>query len=187
MAYRAAVLLGWMAIAAAMPVDAQTVTIDLLKKEQEAEYKLGPGDILKITVFKQQDISTTYRVDGNGEVSFPLVGNVKAAGKTIQQFQESLVNKLKDGFLVNPSVSIEVTNYRPFFILGEVKSPGNFPFQAGMTVINAVALAGGFTNRAAKDDITITRIVDGKETKISATHNQIVMPGDTIEVAQRLF
>jgi polysaccharide export outer membrane protein len=153
----------------------------------DTEYRLGPGDILKITIFKHEDISASYRVEGNGDVSFPMVGSIKASGRTVPQFQESLVKKLKEGYLKNPSVSIEVTNYRPFFILGEVKAPGNYPYQSRITVINAVALAGGFTNRAAKEEITITRIIDGKETKIKAAHNQVVLPGDTIEIAQRLF
>ena len=165
---------------------AQTVSLkaQLANKNQ---YTLGPGDILRINVFKHKDITGDYRIDGSGNVSFPLVGNIKAEGKTAQQFKENLIERLKAGYLVNPNVSIEVTNYRPFFILGEVNSPGNFPYQNGMTVINAVALAGGFTNRADKNDITITRIVGGKETKIRASLSHVVMPGDTIDVSQRLF
>ncbi|MDH5637749.1 MAG: polysaccharide export protein [Nitrospinota bacterium] len=165
---------------------AQTVSLKA-QLADKSQYTLGPGDILKIKVFKHKDITGDYRVDGTGNVSFPLVGNIKAEGKTVQQFKESLIEKLKAGYLVNPNVSIEVTNYRPFFILGEVNSPGNFPYQNGMTVINAVALAGGFTNRADKADITITRIVGGKETKIRASLSHVVMPGDTIDVSQRLF
>lgn len=165
---------------------AQTVSLKA-QLADNSQYTLGPGDILRIKVFKHKDITGDYRVDGTGNIAFPLVGNIRAEGKTVQQFQKSLIEKLKAGYLVNPNVSIEVTNYRPFFILGEVNSPGNFPYQNGMTVINAVALAGGFTNRADKGDITITRIVAGKETKIHASLNQVVLPGDTIDVSQRLF
>ena len=167
-------------------INAQTVSL----KEQlsdNSQYTLGPGDILRITVFKHNDLSGDYRVDGTGNVSFPLVGNIRASGATVSQFQSILVEKLKAGFLVNPNVSIEVTNFRPFFILGEVNSPGNYPYQSSITVINAVALAGGFTNRADKGDITITRIVEGKEVKMQASLSQVVLPGDTIEVSQRLF
>ncbi len=149
-------------------------------------YLLGPGDKVKITVFRQDDLSGEYRVDGSGMVAFPLIGNVKAQDKTVVELEEIIKEKLKDGFLKNPKVTVAVNVFRPFFILGEVLKPGSYPYLNGMTVWNAVALGGGFTKRAKKSSILIIRASD-PDNKTEVSLETVVMPGDIIEVPQRLF
>lgn len=154
----------------------------------EQTYFLGAGDLLKISVFGQDDLSGEYSVDGRGVISFPLIGSVKSNGLTVIQLEQEIAKKLKDGYLKNPRVSIAVIVFRPFYILGEVKKPGSYPYVSGMTIWNAVALSGGFTKRADKNDIIIKRTVGSNENaKAKATVNSVVMPGDIITIEQRLF
>lgn len=156
-------------------------------KVEKPSYQLGSGDLLKVTVFKHTDLSGEYRVDGSGTISFPLIGTIKAGGLTIQKLRENIVLKLKEGYLKNPSVSVEVLNFRPFYILGEVNQPGDYSYVSAMTVLNAVAMAGGFTGRAKRSDIVIIRANDPKRAKSDANLDTVVLPGDIIEVSQRLF
>lgn len=151
------------------------------------QYHLGPGDKLQVTVFGQQDLSGEFDVDGSGSISLPLIGEVEAGGLTVRQLSAEIVSKLKPNYLVNPRVSVQVLNYRPFYILGEVKNPGSYPYVNGMKVINAVALAGGFTYRAREDQIYITRANDPKRTRQIATQQTVVLPGDVIKVPERFF
>lgn len=150
-------------------------------------YTLGSGDVVKVTVFGQDDLSGKFTVDGQGMVSLPLIGNVKIGGLTVRQAEKKVVGKLKPDYLKNPRVSIEVLNYRPFYIIGEVKKPGSYPYVSGMTVINAVALGGGFTYRARQDDLYIIRATDPKRRKQHASQDTVVLPGDVIEVPERYF
>ena len=110
-------------------------------KAQEAIYRLDAGDRVRVTVFGHEDLSGNFEVDGAGRLSLPLIQHVRAAGSTLAELEEAITNKLKPDFLKNPRVSVEVLNYRPFYILGEVKNPGSYPYVNGMAVINAVALA----------------------------------------------
>ncbi len=148
-------------------------------------YVLGSGDKIKIVVFGHNDLSGEYVIDGTGNVSLPLVKEVKAVGLTIQKLERTIINKLQPDFLKNPRVNVEVLNYRPFYIIGEIKKPGSYPYVAGMTVVNAVALAGGYTYRAKEGKVLMTLSKDGKQ--VPATHNTKVMPGDVIEVPERFF
>ena len=150
-------------------------------------YKLGSGDLLKVKVFKHDDLSGEYRVDGSGAISFPLIGTVDAAGLSVQGLRKKITTKLKDGYLINPSVSVEVLNFRPFYILGEVNKPGDYSYVSAMTVLNAVAMAGGFTGRAKRSDIVIIRAGDPNRKKSKADLDTVIMPGDIVEVPQRLF
>jgi polysaccharide biosynthesis/export protein VpsN len=155
--------------------------------EDISGYKLGPGDALRVTVFRHEDLSGEFRLDGEGYFALPLVGEILGGGRTARQLENEIEVALKSGgYLVDPQVSIEVLNYRPFYIIGEVNSPGSFEYVNGMTVINAVALAGGFTYRADQDDIIISR---GGSTgaKIQARVDTEVLPGDIIEVTERFF
>ncbi len=151
------------------------------------EYRLGSGDKLKIVVFGHQDVSGEFVLDGSGNVALPLVGQFKAGGLTVTELQDSLQKTLNDKYIVNPRISIEVLNYRPFFILGEVGRPGSYPYVAGIDVLQAVALGGGFTRRARTSSVKIVR--DGKDGRITliASPEDPVLPGDTIEVERRLF
>lgn len=151
------------------------------------EYVLGVGDRIKLTVYGEADLSGEYEVGSTGNVALPLIGNIPTAGKPVRYFEENVRAKLAEGYLKDPRVSAQVVNYRPFFILGEVSKPGSYPYVNGMTVVNAVALAGGYTYRADKNDIKIKKAGDpeGKETNVQ--EEAIVMPGDVIRVPERFF
>jgi protein involved in polysaccharide export with SLBB domain len=150
-------------------------------------YTLGPGDKLRITVFGHEDLSGEFDVDGAGEISLPLIRNVKAQGLTPAQLEQVIAERLSPEYLVNPSVSVEVLNYRPFYIYGEVTKPGSYPYVNGMTVVNAVALAGGFTYRARTGRVRIIHANDPSRTPVDAEKDTPVLPGDVIEVPERYF
>ncbi len=150
-------------------------------------YKLGSGDRVKVTVFGHDDLSGRFLVGGNGDVALPLIGKVRAGGLTVTEFEARVVDALMPDYLKNPRVSVEVLNYRPFYIIGEVKKPGSYPFVNGMTVVNAIALAGGYTYRARENKIFVTRATDPKNVKRPADHATPIRPGDVIEVPERFF
>ena len=124
--------------------------------------RLDSGDRLRVVVFGQEDMSGEYTVDGSGFISMPLINQVQARGRTVTDLEKEIAQRLESGnLLVDPSISVQVAQFRPFFVLGEVRQPGQFPYVEGMTVLTAVAIAGGFTYRAETDYYTITRTVDG--------------------------
>jgi protein involved in polysaccharide export with SLBB domain len=150
-------------------------------------YTLGPGDQLRLTAFRHEDLSGEFELDGEGYFAMPLIGEVLAGGMTSRQLETEIESQLADGgYLVDPQVSVEVLNYRPFYIIGEVNQPGSYQYVNGINVVNAVALAGGFTYRADQDDIVITRGgSNGEEMEAQLTSE--VLPGDIIEVTERFF
>jgi|SRR5579883_700823 len=150
-------------------------------------YQLGNGDQIRITVFGQPDLTNTYQVDGQGMIQFPLVGRIHAGGMTAAQLQQEIVHKLSPDYIRNPSVSVEVLNYRPFYILGEVNKAGAYPYVSGMTVNQAVAFAGGFTYRAKDNNFEIDRTENGQRSKIKASGDTPVRPGDVITIPERFF
>lgn len=154
---------------------------------QIEQYRLGSGDEVRVTVFGEESINGAYKVDGAGMISLPLIGNVPAGNLTIPDLQARIAQQLSQGFLVNPRVSVQVMNYRPFFILGEVNRPNQYAYVEGMKVINAVAMAGGYTYRANEDNMYIVRGNDTTRVRQPAMPNTFVMPGDTIEIRERLF
>jgi protein involved in polysaccharide export with SLBB domain len=150
--------------------------------------KLGPNDRLRITVFGQPTLTGEYTLDGNGVLAFPLIGNVPADGSTTIQLQQAIAAKLEPDFLVNPNVSAEIVTRRPFYVIGEVQKPGNYPYVTDMSAVNAIAMAGGFTRRAKKNDFYIRRLdKDGKMVRIEANSGTVLQAGDTLEVRERLF
>ncbi len=151
------------------------------------EYELGAGDKVKITVFGHDDLSGQFLVGGNGDVALPLIGKVPAGGLTVTELEARIVDALKPDYLKNPRVSVEVLNYRPFYIIGEVKQPGSYAYVSGMTVVNAIALAGGYTYRARENRIYVTRGTDPESLKRPADHDTLILPGDVIEVPERYF
>jgi len=153
----------------------------------EPPYTLGPGDKLRVTVFGQDGISNTYIVDAGGNVSLPLIGSVPARGITAQQLSQRIAERLKQGYVREPHVSVEVETYRPFFILGEVTTPGQYPYVADMTVEKAIAIAGGFAPRAYKSTVEVTRSAPGEQTKGEAPLTYPLRPGDTVLVKERWF
>lgn len=150
-------------------------------------YQLGPRDRISVTVFNHPDLSGEYVLDGDGRFSMPLIGVVDAAGKTPVELEEVLVNRFRPDYLVNPRISIEVRNYRPYYLIGEVQKTGSFPYVAGITYLTAIAMAGGYTYRAKKDVVYVIRGNDPEQEEIKLDANEKVQPGDIIRVAERLF
>ncbi|OFW84100.1 MAG: hypothetical protein A2018_04440 [Alphaproteobacteria bacterium GWF2_58_20] len=172
---------------AATLVHVPETTIVPAHKADGPEYQLGAGDVLKITIFNEADLSGEFKVDGIGKIALPLVGNILVGGKTLRQIETAIAAVYADGYLVDPSVNAEVLNYRPFYILGEVQNPGSYPYVEGINVMNAIALAGGFTYRAKEDDFLITRASNVNEAKQAFGPDAVILPGDIIEVQERFF
>lgn len=167
--------------------DAQNVQDHQRSTLASIEYRLGAGDLLKITVFNQESLSGEYTVSGTGLLSFPLIGAVTAKDLTVKQLEQAIADKLKPDYLLNPRISIQVLNYRPFYILGEVKQPQSYPYVDGMTYLNAVAIAGGYTYRAKEDHVIVVRMNDPEKKEVRLEMDEKVMPGDVIRVEQRFF
>jgi polysaccharide export outer membrane protein len=156
------------------------------KAERDASYTLDSGDRVRLMVFGQKELSGDFVVTGNGTLSLPLIGEVAVKGLTLRQTEAAIINKLQPDFLKNPRVSAEVINYRPFYIIGEVKNPGTYPYVNGMRIVNAVAIAGGYTYRANEREMRITRAKgDGKPERVRP--DTLVLPGDVVEVTERYF
>ncbi|MFD1331194.1 polysaccharide biosynthesis/export family protein [Methylopila musalis] len=150
-------------------------------------YVLATGDRLRISVFGQPNLSNSYTVEPDGRIAMPLVGRYEVVNKTPDQVRTGLEAKLKGGFLRDPNVSVEIEGYRPFYILGEVNSAGQFPYVVGMTAQNAVAIASGFSPRAQKDRVELTRRHGDRIYKSEVPLTYPVRPGDTITVQERWF
>jgi len=150
-------------------------------------YRLDAGDRLRVTVFEQDDLTNTYVVDKAGYIAFPLVGSVPARGSTIKQLESNIAQKLAQGYIREPDVSVEVDRYRPFFIMGEVGAAGQYTYVPGMTVQNAIAVAGGFSARGFQSDVDITRHVNGKVLTGRVPITDPILPGDTIYIRERLL
>ena len=147
-------------------------------------YRLGPGDRVQVTVFRQPDMSGEFTLDGNGNLHLPLVGELAAGGLTTRQLEEEIEQRLRTkNLLVDPQVAVQLLTYRPIYVLGEVNRPGSYEYREGMTVINAVALAGGYTYRADTSRVTIDR----RGCLFEATPDTLVQPGDIITVLERFF
>lgn len=150
-------------------------------------YSLASGDRLRVNVFGQQNLSNSYAIEPDGAIAMPLVGRLQVVGKTSDQVRTGIEAKLKSGFLRDPNVSVEIESYRPFFILGEVTSAGQYPYVAGMTAQNAIAIASGFTPRAVKSDVELTRRIGDRVYKADVPLTYPIRPGDTITVSERWF
>jgi len=154
---------------------------------ESAAYRLSNGDKIRVTVYGHEDLSGEFDVDGTGNVSLPLIGDVRAAGLTANELEVAVTERLRPDYLRNPRVSAELLDYRPFYIFGEVRSPGSYAYTGGMTVISAVAVAGGYTYRARKNRIRIVRGAGDEQTEIQATADTPIYPGDVIEIPERFF
>ena len=150
-------------------------------------YQVDSGDRLRITVFDQEDLSNVYEVDQAGRIDFPLIGMVAARGMTTSQLDGAITSRLGASFLRSPDVAIEIDQYRPFFVMGEVNAPGQYTFVAGMTVQQAIAIAGGFTSRGYQGGVDITRTINGEVMTGRVLTTDPVRPGDTLYIHQRLF
>jgi polysaccharide export outer membrane protein len=153
----------------------------------EPGYRLGVDDRVTVIVYGEDSLSKEYPVGPNGKISLPLIGDVQAAGRTATDVATEVQQKLADGYLRNPNVSITITNFRPFYIMGEVSKPGQYPYRDGLTVPAAVATAEGFTYRAQKRYVYVKHEGEAQETKVELTPGLVVRPGDTIRIAERYF
>jgi polysaccharide export outer membrane protein len=152
------------------------------------EYRLGPGDIVRVITYGEDPLTGEFRVSDQGAVALPLAGAVKATGKTPRELEDEIAGALKKrDMLRKPSVSVEVATYRPIYVLGEVNKPGQYPYQPGMTMVSAAAVAGGFTYRAIQDYASVVRVVDGESVEGKASRQALVQPGDVITVFERIY
>lgn len=153
-----------------------------------AAYRLTTGDKVKVTVYNEQDLTGEFQVNDAGNVSFPLAGAIPATGATVSEFQHRLTAKLRKGFVKNPRVSVEISNYRPFNVIGEVKNAGQYPYRPGLTLNDAVAMAGGFTYRANQHTAYVRRADTSGETTVQTDKNSVTVgPGDNIRIPERYF
>lgn len=151
------------------------------------EFQLGAGDRISIRVYGEQDLTLETLLSDSGVINYPFLGVLEIAGLTPMQLEEKIVNGLKGDYLVNPVVHVSIVEYRPFFIDGEVASPGAYAFQPGLTIAKAVALAGGFTERGSREKIYIERGEEGTKEKMKADLSASLRPGDIINIEQRFF
>ena len=150
-------------------------------------YRLGPNDALGIEVFGESDLSTETTVSGHGTIKFPLLGELRVAGMTVKEVEEDLTERLEAGYLKNPKVTVSIVQYRNFYVSGEVRSPGAFPYREGITVLKAITLAGGWTDRAVKDEAKILRIVNGQQQIFTVGMEETLQPDDIIIVPESFF
>jgi len=150
-------------------------------------YVLGPNDRIRVKVYGEQDITGEYEIDSTGSVSIPLAGHVKAAGLTTRQVERAIAAALSKGIVRDPRVNVEVAAYRPYYILGEVKKSGEYPYRNGLTVLDAVASAGGFTYRANEDKVYLRRSGSTTEETYPLNAPILVYPGDNIRIPERYF
>jgi protein involved in polysaccharide export with SLBB domain len=151
------------------------------------DYMLGPGDKLRLTVFGETDLSGEFVIDGSGFARLPLIGQIRAAGSTSQQLEAMIGSALSQGYLKSPRVSVEVTTYRPFYIIGAVNRPGQYPYIDHMNALNAIALAGGFTNGAVESVLFVRREGSNQEVEVPADRTTEIYPGDVVKVHTTFF
>lgn len=155
--------------------------------EPIADYKLGVADKVRVIVFNEETLSGEFTVSDSGTLSLPLIGDVKATGRTPREVIRDIEAKLADGYLREPRVSMDVLTYRPFYIMGEVTKPGEYPYSNGLTALNAVARAEGFTYRANKRKVFIKRFGETTEHQYKMDPSVVVYPGDTVRIGERYF
>jgi protein involved in polysaccharide export with SLBB domain len=155
--------------------------------ETLSDYRLGSGDRIQIQVFDEPDLSMEVRLSDAGTISYPFLGEVRVSGNTVSQLEAQIVGGLKGDYLVDPKVNVSVVEYRPFYINGEVEDPGGYPYQPGLTLRKAIALAGGFTERASKSKINVLSegAIDGRQRQIGM--DVMLNPGDIVTVEQSFF
>lgn len=151
-------------------------------------YRLGPGDVVRVITFGEDATTGEFRVNDSGALALPLIGSIQATGLTTDALAVRVGEALQRANLLKaPSVVAEVVSYRPIFVLGEVSKPGQYAYQPGMTVVTAVAVAGGFTYRAIEDYASVVRTLDGVAVEGKATRQSFVQPGDVVTVFERRF
>jgi protein involved in polysaccharide export with SLBB domain len=181
------IYLRWLLVMSLLVVSSSVWSQENPIAESDVSYRLGAGDKVQINVFNQANLSGEYTLDGNGRFTMHLIGKVEAANLTPTELEILLVSKLKPDYLVNPRVSVRMENFRPFYIMGEVNNPASYNYVDGMTYLNAVAIAGGYTYRGRKKHIYVIRGDDPERIELKLEVGEKVQPGDIIRVAERLF
>jgi polysaccharide export outer membrane protein len=153
----------------------------------DASYHLDAGDKLRVVVYGQEGLTNSYAIDAGGSITMPLIGAVPARGRTPAGLAGEIAARLRNGYIREPSVAVEIESYRPFFILGEVSAPGQYPYVPNMTVESAVAIAGGFSPRAKRDVVTVTHTEAGGSMRAMVPLGTPLAPGDTVFVGERWF
>ena len=153
----------------------------------DSDYRLGPGDRIVIKVFGEEDLSMDFRLNDTGRLNYPLLGEIVVEDRTLAELEQVITSGLKDTYLLNPAVTVSIAEYRPFFLSGEVQKPGGIPYQPKLTVERAIALGGGFTERASRSKIEVVRASDPKHKAVPVVFSDPVYPGDIITVKQSFF
>jgi polysaccharide biosynthesis/export protein len=153
----------------------------------DSPYRLAAGDKLRVVVYGQEGLTNTYAIDAAGSITMPLIGSVPARGRTPAGLASEITGKLRGGYIRDPSVAVEIEAYRPFFILGEVAAPGQYPYVPNMSVESAVAVAGGFSPRAQRDRVTLTHTDSSGSMRVAVPLGTALSPGDTVLVGERWF
>ena len=151
------------------------------------DYRLGSGDKIHVTVYDEADLSGDFQVDATGLIRLPLIGQVRAGGLTAHEIESGIAAALAQGYLNDPKVAVEITTYRPFYIVGEVLKPGEYPYANGMTASSAIALAGGYTPKAVESVIYVRHQGENQERRLAATDATAVRPGDVLRVDSTAF
>ena len=188
------ILLAALAVQGSMPgvavgAASAPATRSIASADRPAAFTLGPGDKIRVTVFGEVAVNGEYTVGPDGALAFPLIGAIDARGRTVAQLEAAITQKLAAGYILDPRVSIDVLTFRPFYILGEVNRPGQYPYAQGLSVAQAVATAGGYTYRARTSRVFIRRADEAVEEELSLKKGRQVwvMPGDTVRVGERYF
>jgi polysaccharide export outer membrane protein len=153
----------------------------------DTDYRLGPGDRIIIKVFGEEDLSMDIRLNDTGRLNYPLIGELVVQGLTVPELEQRITQGLKGSYLRDPAVTVSIAEYRPFFLNGEVQKPGGIPYQPKLTVEQAIALGGGFTERASRSKIEVIRASDPQHTSVRVTLSDPVFPGDIVTVKQSFF
>ena len=162
-------------------------TVVVSAQRISTDYRFGPGDKLRVTVYGEDDLSGEFEIDGAGFIRLPLIGQMKAAGATAHELETHVAQTLDDGYLADAHVAIEVTTYRPFYIIGQVGKPGEYPYVSNMSALNAVALAGGFTEKATSSTIYVRHEGEAEEREITVDAMTRIEPGDVVRVPETTF
>jgi polysaccharide biosynthesis/export protein len=173
--------------AAASGAGAYVVPVGYATRRADSAYHLDAGDKLRVVVYGQEGLTNTYAVSAGGSITMPLIGPVMARGRTTAGLAAEISAKLRAGFIREPSVAVEIEAYRPFFILGEVAAPGQYPYVPNMTAESAVAIAGGFSPRARRDQVTVTHTDASGTSRFVVSPASPISPGDTVLVGERWF
>jgi polysaccharide biosynthesis/export protein len=176
-----------LAAAALAGCAAQPYGAEAFRAQINAPYQLASGDRVRVIVFGQDSLSNSFSVDPAGNISMPLIGLVKAYGLTTAELEQAIAAKLRNGYVRDPRVSVEVEAFRPFFVLGEVQTAGQYPYVNGLTIQSAIAIAGGFSPRGYQSGADVTRMVNGRLVTAWEPLTFPVRPGDTITIRERFF